>query len=148
MTRWQQGLLRCTLSAVDAVYGSSNGTVSAMEVGAYRAPTIRRSKSYKQSRQSVSISRSRFFRFTASMRKAMCCSVGSSSAATCRSSKSCRRASWSRALVAIASNSQAISSGGDNNSCAGKFVERRVDSDHNRLVPDQQTPRCLTLPNG
>jgi hypothetical protein len=43
--------------------------------------------------------------------------------------------------------SQAISSSGDNNSCAGKFVERRVDSDHNRLVPDQQTPRCLMLPN-
>jgi hypothetical protein len=42
---------------------------------------------------------------------------------------------------------QAISSSGDNNSCAGKFVERRVDSDHNRLVPDQQTPRCLMLPN-
>ena len=36
---------------------------------------------------------------------------------------------------------------GDNNSYVGKFVERRADNDHNKLLPDQQTERRLMLPN-
>ena len=36
MTEVAAKVLRCTLSAVDAVDGSSNGTVSAMEVGAVK----------------------------------------------------------------------------------------------------------------
>jgi transposase len=39
-----------------------------MDVGAAKAPTIRRSQTCKRSRQSVSTSRSRSFRFMASMR--------------------------------------------------------------------------------
>jgi hypothetical protein len=35
---------------------------------------------------------------------------------------------------------------GDNNSRAGKFVERLVDSDHSKLLPDQQSPQRLTWP--
>src|SRR5262245_15656807 len=45
--------------------------VSAMDVGAVKAPTIRRSQACKRSRLSVWISRSRSFRFTVLMRKGM-----------------------------------------------------------------------------
>jgi Group II intron, maturase-specific domain len=44
--------------------------VSAMDMGAVKALTIRRSQSCKRSRQSVSILQSRFFRSTASTRRA------------------------------------------------------------------------------
>ena len=50
------------------------------------------------------------------------------------------------AIPVVRAMSSANNSGG-NNSCAGKFVERRVDSDRSRLLPDQQTPRRLMLPN-
>jgi serine/threonine protein kinase len=43
----------------------------AIDVSAVRAPVIRRSQMCKRSRQSASISRSQFFRFTASMQMAM-----------------------------------------------------------------------------
>jgi transposase len=49
------------MSASDAVDGSSTRHVSAMNVGAVRASTIRRSYPCKRSRQSVLTSRSRFF---------------------------------------------------------------------------------------
>jgi hypothetical protein len=49
------------MSAFDAVDGSSTRHVSAMDVGAAEAPTIRRSYLSKRSRQSVWILRSRFF---------------------------------------------------------------------------------------
>jgi hypothetical protein len=42
---------------------------SAMDMGAVKAPMIRRSKACKRSRQSVSISQSRFFRSTAWTRR-------------------------------------------------------------------------------
>jgi hypothetical protein len=64
-------------SASDAVDGSSTGTVSAKEVGAVKAPTIRRSQSGKRSQRSVSILRSRYFRYPARMRKARCSSAAS-----------------------------------------------------------------------
>jgi hypothetical protein len=51
--------------------------VSAMDVGAVKAPTIRRSQLRKRSRQSVSILQSRFFRSTASTRKARWSSAAS-----------------------------------------------------------------------
>ena len=53
------------MSPIDAVDGSSTRHVSAMEVGAVKAPTIRRSYPCKRSRQLVSISPSRSFRFMA-----------------------------------------------------------------------------------
>ena len=53
--------------AIDAVDGSSTRHVSAMDVGAVKAPTIQRSYPCKQSRQSVSTSPSRSFRSTALM---------------------------------------------------------------------------------
>jgi hypothetical protein len=58
------------MSGPDAVDGSSNRHVGAMDVGAAKAPTIRRSQTCKRLRQSVSTLRSRSYRFTASMRKA------------------------------------------------------------------------------
>ena len=48
------------MSAFDAVDGSSTRHVSAMDVGADKAPTIRRSYPCKRSRQSVSILPSRY----------------------------------------------------------------------------------------
>ena len=57
----------------------------------------------------------------------------------------CGERYWLRSVAPAISS--ANNSGGDNNSCAGKFVERRVDSGHSRLLPDQQTPRRLMLPN-
>ena len=75
-------LRRNRTSAFDAVDGSSTRHVSAMDVGAVKAPTIRRSDPCKRSRQSVSTLRSRFFRFTASTRRAMLWSAGSSIDAT------------------------------------------------------------------
>ena len=53
--------------AFDAVDGSSTRHVSAMDVGAVGAPTIRRSQACKRSRQSVSISPNRCSRSTALM---------------------------------------------------------------------------------
>ena len=65
----EQGYCRCTgMSAIDAVDGSSTRHVSAMDVGAVKAPTIWRSYPCKRSRQSVSTLRSRFFRSMALMR--------------------------------------------------------------------------------
>src|SRR5215468_2845542 len=51
----------------DAVDGSSTRHVSAMEVGADKAPTIRRSYPCKPLRQSVSTSQNQCFRCTALM---------------------------------------------------------------------------------
>jgi hypothetical protein len=76
--------MRRPMSLIDAVDGSSTRHVSAMEVGAVKAPTIRRSYPCKRSRQLVSISPSRSFRFMASMRMAISSSAGRSSDATYR----------------------------------------------------------------
>ena len=69
-------------SVIDAVDGSSTRRASAMDVGAVKAPTIRRSYLCKRSRQSVWISRSRFFRSTASTRGE--CSYSPAAQATLR----------------------------------------------------------------
>jgi hypothetical protein len=53
-----------------------------MHVGAVKAPTIRRSKTCKRSRQSVSTSQSRFFKSTVLTRQLMYSFAASSSAAT------------------------------------------------------------------
>src|SRR5215510_4803419 len=58
-------------SAFDAVDGSSTRHVGAMDVGAAKAPTIRRSQTCKQSRQSVSILPSLFFKSTELTRQVM-----------------------------------------------------------------------------
>src|SRR5262249_36751204 len=55
------------MSLTDAVDGSSTRHVSAMEVGADKAPTIRRSYPCKPLRQSVSTSQNQCFRCTALM---------------------------------------------------------------------------------
>ena len=60
------------MSVIDAVDGSSTRHVSAMDVGADKAPTIRRSYPCKRSRPSVSTSLSRFSRFMASMTEEQC----------------------------------------------------------------------------
>src|ERR1700674_458819 len=65
------------VAAIDAVDGSSTRHVSAMDVGAVKAPTIQRSYPCKRLRQSVSISRSRCFRFMALMLMAKWSSAGS-----------------------------------------------------------------------
>ena len=53
------------MSACDAVEGSSTRHVSAMDVGAVKAPTIWRSQVLQAIRQSVSILRNRSFKSTA-----------------------------------------------------------------------------------
>jgi Arm DNA-binding domain len=66
---------------------------SAMDVGADKAPRFGGAKSCKRLRPSVSTLRSRFSRFTPSMRRAMWCFAARSSGATFwRFSRSCRRA--------------------------------------------------------
>ena len=55
-------LLGVGMAACDAVDGSSTRHVSALDVGAVKAPTIRRSYPCKRSRQSVSTLPNRSFR--------------------------------------------------------------------------------------
>ena len=82
-----------TSSAYDAVDGSSTRHVSAMDVGAVKAPTIRRSQ-VMQAITTIGLDIASWFsRFMASMRRAMSSSVVSLSGGMCwPSSRSCRRA--------------------------------------------------------
>ena len=81
------------MSVSDAVDGSSTGTGVPGIWVLLRRPRFEGAKSCKRLRQLVSTSRSRFFRFMASMRRAMSpCVVGSSGATCWPSSRNCRRA--------------------------------------------------------
>ena len=80
-------------TASDAVDGSSTGTWVPRIWVLLMRPRFEGGKSCKRLRQLVSTSRSRFFRFMASMRRAMSpCVVGSSGATCWPSSRNCGRA--------------------------------------------------------
>ena len=59
------------MSAFDAVDGSSTGTEVPWIWVLFKAPTVRRSHTCKRSPQLVSISPSRFFKFTELMQQVM-----------------------------------------------------------------------------